>query len=205
MFKPRPDDSNPHAKLPKRRLANSPESIKTLKRLILYSKKDDSIKLPLFNHQVLNGLQSISDATGRINATIPANTFDGLFTLELSLVTVFEAGSPLREAGRSFRLKVLEWLHDQNNPPPIPPQRAETASQLPRPITLTVEYGDADILHLDESQLALALWDDDQTMWRPLTSTVDTSSNTVVASSAYLGEFDLQAPLMCPAEGGQLF
>jgi len=41
-------------------------------------------------------------------------------------------------------------------------------------------------------------------MWHPLTTTVDTANHIVTAQAQDLGDFDLQAPLLCPADDLEL-
>ncbi len=54
--------------------------------------------------------------------------------------------------------------------------------------------------HLDANQLAIYRWDDSNNSWRGLTSTLNISSNQVVAQTSDIGNFDVQGPLLCPAD-----
>ena len=74
------------------------------------------------------------------------------------------------------------------------------AFTLTQPITLTVAYSDTDVLHLDVNQLALRLWDEAQGVWQPLQTTVDPISRVIAAHTQELGDFDLQAPLLCATD-----
>ncbi|OGO27791.1 MAG: hypothetical protein A2Z16_01845 [Chloroflexi bacterium RBG_16_54_18] len=68
------------------------------------------------------------------------------------------------------------------------------------PITVTVPYTDTNILHFDESQLAIYLWSEAIDDWEQLPTTVDTTLNTATAQTLDIGHFDLQAPLLCPGD-----
>jgi hypothetical protein len=90
---------------------------------------------------------------------------------------------------------VLEWLTGGGNSHAM----LEMPAGFTQPFTVTVTYTDTEILHLDENQLAIYHWDANNT-WKALTTTVNTNQNQAIAQSTEIGSFDLQAPLLCPAD-----
>jgi hypothetical protein len=78
--------------------------------------------------------------------------------------------------------------------------QSTTQFTLTKPITMTVTYTDTDVLHLDVNQLGLYHWDEERETWQPMTTTVDSDSHTVTAQAEDLGDFDLQAPLLCATD-----
>ena len=65
---------------------------------------------------------------------------------------------------------------------------------------MTVDYDPAQLKHLDLTNLALYQWDDLANNWNALASTIDSVNHTVTAQTTNVGNFSLQAPLVCPAD-----
>jgi hypothetical protein len=63
-----------------------------------------------------------------------------------------------------------------------------------------VSYGGASLRHLDENGLGLYYWDEATGSWVALQGVVDAAAKTITAQTASLGQFDLEAPLICPAD-----
>ena len=59
-----------------------------------------------------------------------------------------------------------------------------------KPLTITINYSDADIVDLDESTLKLFYWEADAKQWQPLPSVVNTELNFI---NAYAGQFTVFA------------
>jgi murein DD-endopeptidase MepM/ murein hydrolase activator NlpD len=143
----------------------------------------------------------VSDSIGSTIANIPPGAVSGQATLELSPGPVAGASAQLRTTGQSFWLRLLEWLPGSGGQVRAAASPEGTAAfTLTQPITLTVAYSDTDVLHLDVSRLALRLWDEGQGVWQTLPTVVDPISRVVTATSQYLGDFDLQAPLLCASD-----
>ncbi len=143
---------------------------------------------------------TMTDTTGHIQAIIPPGAFSGQAILELSPVPEAEPSAQLRSSGHSFWLRLLEWLLGGGGLQSATTLQSTTQLTLTKPITLTVTYTDTDVLHLDVPQLALHRWDEEQEMWQPLTTTVDSDNHVVTAQTEDLGDFDLQAPLLCTTD-----
>ena len=143
---------------------------------------------------------TITDTTGHVQVTIPPGAFSGQAILELSPVPEAEPSAQLRSTGRSFWLRLLEWLLEGGGLQSATTLQSTTQLTLTKPITLTVTYTDTDVLHLDVSQLALYRWDADQETWQPLPIAVDPVNHVVTAQAEDLGDFDLQAPLLCATD-----
>ncbi|MBM4430723.1 MAG: M23 family metallopeptidase, partial [Chloroflexi bacterium] len=143
---------------------------------------------------------TMTDITGHVQVTIPPGAFSGQATLELSPVREAEPSAQLRSTGRSFWLRLLEWLLEGGGLQSATALQSTTQFTLTKPITLTVIYTDTDVLHLDESQLALHRWDEEQETWQPMTTTVDSDNHVVIAQTENLGDFDLQSPLLCATD-----
>jgi hypothetical protein len=142
----------------------------------------------------------MTDTTGNVQASIPPDAFSGQAIFELSPGPVAGSSSQLRSSGYSFWLRLLEWLPGGGGLQSATALQSTTQFTLTKPITLTVTYTDTDVLHLDVTQLTLYCWDEDQGTWHPLTTTVDSDNHTVTAQAEDLGDFDLQAPLLCATD-----
>jgi murein DD-endopeptidase MepM/ murein hydrolase activator NlpD len=139
---------------------------------------------------------SISSPSGNVNATIPPGALTSTVTLELwDTPPVAEPSAQLRSTGRSFWLRVLEWLTGTG----ANVSRMATSS-FEQPVTVTVTYEITDVLHLDPAQLIVYRWDDATGAWVALPTTVDTNRHQAIAQTTEIGSFDLQAPLLCPAD-----
>jgi murein DD-endopeptidase MepM/ murein hydrolase activator NlpD len=158
---------------------------------------------PLAQVESFAGQQGIdlTDATQNVQIEVPPTAFSGEVTLEMFRGPV--AGSPagVRSVGRAFWLSMLEWL-------PIPSVRQANLSTvslaldqaLTLPITITATYTDSEVRHLNVNQLTLTHWDQAKRSWQDLPTQIDAETHTVTAQTQALGEFDLQAPLLCPAD-----
>jgi murein DD-endopeptidase MepM/ murein hydrolase activator NlpD len=131
---------------------------------------------------------TLRDGSGAVTANLPAGTFAGQVRVELSTGAAQAlADPPRRSLGRGFRLQVLEALPAGSVPAPA------------RPIEFAVAYVGAETRHLALDDLLLYAWQDGLG-WSPLPTVVDTAAQVIYAASDRLGEFDLQAPLLCPAD-----
>lgn len=134
----------------------------------------------------------LRDGGGTVTANLPADALAGQARVELAL-----GGAPARpippqrSLGRAFRLQVLDWLQGAPTPPDTP---------LAHPLELAVQYQGVDTRHLALDQLLLVRWDDQARAWAPLPTVVDEAAQVIYAASDRLGEFDLHAPLRCPAD-----
>jgi len=140
---------------------------------------------------------SVSSPSGNYMATIPVGAVTDTITIELLVIPpVADPSAALRSTGNSFWLRVFEWLSGSGA------NRAllATSTGFAQPFTVTITYTDTEILHLDENQLAVYHWNTNDNTWIPLTTTVNTGQNQVIAQTTEIGNFDLQAPLLCPAD-----
>jgi hypothetical protein len=114
-------------------------------------------------------------------------------TVELwDMPPALESLAQLRSAGQSSWLRVLEWLTGDSI--------TTTSTVLAQPITVGVTYRVTDVLHLDASQLTIHRWEKSDNVWTALSTIVDTNQNQATAQTTEIGRFDLQAPLLCPAD-----
>jgi Tol biopolymer transport system component len=133
----------------------------------------------------------LRDDGGAVTVRIPAGALAGQVRVEL--VTGAAVAAPQgaqRSLGRAFRLQVLDWLQGGNAARPT----------LARPVELTVGFAGATTRHLDMRRLGLYQWQPGRG-WAPLPTVVDETAQAVLAATGQLGDFDLQAPLTCPADG----
>jgi len=157
---------------------------------------------PLSYEELVSGSQgaTMTDTTGNVQASIPPDAFSGQAIFELSPGPVAGSSAQLRSSGHSFWLRLLEWLPGGVGLQSVTALQSTTQFTLTKPITLTVTYTDTDVLHLEVTQLALHRWDEEQEMWQPLTTTLDLVNHVVNAQTEDLGDFDLQAPLLCATD-----
>lgn len=58
-------------------------------------------------------------------------------------------------------------------------------------VTITIPYTDADVTTagVDETELSLAIWSDEKGAWEPISTTVDTTNNTLTAVTTHFSTF----------------
>jgi hypothetical protein len=130
-----------------------------------------------------------NNGVGNVTVQIPAGALAGQVRVELvtGAATAPPAGNR-RSLGRAFRLQVLDWLQGGSAPNAAPA----------RPVEVSVGFAGAATRHLDLEQLLLYHWGAGG--WSPLPTVVDAGAQAVIAASNQFGDFDLQAPLLCPAD-----
>ncbi len=142
----------------------------------------------------------LEDATQSIQVAVPPYALLGEATLNLFLGPVPEPTHYMRSVGYSFWLYLSEWTPGAiASPDGVLPSSSLALSQ---PITLTVSFTQSDILHLNPDRIAIRRWDETSQVWQTLPTTVDMEAGTASARASSLGDFDLQAPLLC---GGDIF
>lgn len=132
---------------------------------------------------------TLRDAGGAVTVRIPAGALAGQVRVEL--VTGAAVAPPQgaqRSLGRAFRLQVLDWL-----------QGGAARPGLVRPVEFSAGFAGATTRHLDMTQLGLYHWQA-ESGWTLLPTVVDEAAQAVLAAADQLGDFDLQAPLLCPAD-----
>lgn len=139
---------------------------------------------------------AISSVSGATNVSFPSGALTSLVTVDIwEAPPVAGASAQLRSVGLSPWVRVLEWLSGNNN------VMATTAvNEFEQPVTLTIDYSEADLTHLDESQLAIHWWDSVNNEWQVLSTSVNTVQKTAIVQTTQIGNFDLQAPLLCSAD-----
>ena len=133
---------------------------------------------------------TLRDGAGNVTVHIPAGALAGQVRVEL--VTGAASAPPVnpqRSLGRGFRLQVLDWLQGGNAPNAAPA----------RPVEVSLGFAGATLRHLDVEQLLLYHWQAG-VGWSPLPTVVNSETQAVIAASNQFGDFDLQAPLLCPAD-----
>jgi len=141
---------------------------------------------------------NLTSPSGNVNTVIPSGALSTSVTVELwDTSPVAAPSAQLRSTGKSFLLRVLEWLTGMSNRSSRPSIRAATGS-FAQPVTVTVTYGVTETQHLDTSQLTIYRWNDATSAWVALPTTVDTNQKQATAQTTEIGDFDLQAPLLCP-------
>jgi hypothetical protein len=132
---------------------------------------------------------TLRDGVGHITVHIPAGALAGQVRVELVTGATAPPVSSRRSLGRAFRLQVLDWLQGGNASNVVPA----------RPVEVSVGFAGAATRHLDLDQLLLYHWQTDRG-WLPLPTVVDRQIQAVIAAGNQFGDFDLQAPLLCPAD-----
>lgn len=152
----------------------------------LWNESLDTSDTSAANHGI-----TIGDAAGFAVVNIgPAQT-GGMISATLSNTPVPPPNtSPWRNLGRFFSL-LLEY---------VPLDAPNSALALSSPITITMPFSPTDLLHFGAPAIAVHHWNESGQLWEPLATTVDLQSGNAVAVTDQTGKFDLQAPLLCPAE-----
>lgn len=159
----------------------------------------------LWRHQL--GQKTIIDASGgtaatpannvRVQAPASATTQDLLLEL-LNMPPVAAPSAQLRSIGSSFQFNLSgSWQ--------VVATGLTSGSVLPanlnaKPMTLTVNYDDAQVVHLDEQSLVIQQWNDTAGAWSTLPTQADTELNLLTALVDGPGNFDVQGPLACPQD-----
>jgi hypothetical protein len=143
---------------------------------------------------------SVTDPTGDATVTVPPGAVDTSVTLELiDAPPVAAPSAQLRSTVVSFWFRVLEWLlGDGENA-----ARVAATSEFAQPVSVAISYADAELMHLDESQLAIHWWNEDASRWDALDTVLDLGQNVAVAETTKTGNFTLQAALVCPPDQGE--
>jgi len=141
---------------------------------------------------------NVTSVSGSKSATIPPGALNNIVTLIFGDAPPVAAPSAqLRSSGHSFWLRVLEWLGIGGGNSPV---RRLPSSNFAQPVTVAVTYGITETLHLNTNQLTLYRWNETTSTWIALPTTVDTNLRQASAQTTEVGSFDLQAPLICPAD-----
>ena len=139
----------------------------------------------------------ITSLSGNTSIAVQAGTLTSTINLELwDTPPVAAPSAQLRSVGHSFLFQVFEWLSASS----VNRAQSTTATSFAQPVTVTVSYSDTATLHLDESRLGIYRWDEINNLWMALTTTVNLTENQAVAQTVEIGNFDLQAPLLCLAD-----
>lgn len=142
----------------------------------------------------------LQNTPGTIRSLIGVGTWDGQVTLQLEPGPVASPSASLRSIGRSFWEILLEFFgFGGASGQGVSAMDADPFAPT-QPITQTVTYTDQEVRHINESSLALYWWDETAGAWQQLPSNVNVDTNTVVATTMALGQFDVQGPLVCPAD-----
>jgi len=155
-----------------------------------------------------SGDQGLSYTSSSLPLTLAADpgAFLGQALFELSSEPPEAVPSAhLRSVFHPWWLRLLEWVFggSSSSSSMIGAQDASEFA-LSKPITFTLTYPSANTRHLDTSQIVLYRWDQDQAAWQPLPTQVDAQNNVATASTYELGNFHLQAPLICPADESEI-
>lgn len=134
--------------------------------------------------------------TSNVTVTIPAGSVSTDTLFSLNEAPVAEASAQLRNTGLSFLLRILFGLGGSGGQS-LSIAAAETLSA---PITITVNYADASLRHLDPAHLAPYYYEEATGSWTEIAATFNSSDKTVTFQTESTGDFSLQAPLLCPAE-----
>ena len=141
---------------------------------------------------------SATTPSGNLAVTVPAGSVVSPITLELwNTPPVAGASATSRSTGNSFWMRVLEWLNRGSSPARM---ASASTNSFDVPVTVTVYYDPSSMPHLDTSQLTIKQWDDVGLAWVTLPTTLDTVNQQASAQTSQPGHFDLQAPLVCPAD-----
>jgi hypothetical protein len=137
-------------------------------------------------------------AAGAVQAQVPPGALSQEAILSLTEAPVAAPSAQLRSTGVSFWFqKLLEMVLGGASSDVM---ALADDDMLSAPATLTVSYANAALAHLDTRSLQLYRWDEAQRSWVALTGSRDPGRQTITVQTDRLGEFDLQAPLICPAE-----
>lgn len=139
----------------------------------------------------------LSSPTGFLTIQIPDGAVPSIVSLEILDIPPFS--NPLsnyRFTGQSFLTRIIEAITNEfliESDVVFENQ----ANFFLVPINLIFKFYPSQISHLDISEIGVFEWNNENETWVALDSEIDTINNTVNASSTNLGNYTLQAPLLC--------
>lgn len=144
-------------------------------------------------------VQTVLDARSAVTVSIPPLAFTGGLALALE-PTAAPPDAVQRGAGAAIAIQPAEVLGDLTGL-----DVAGLATQISgltagQPLTIAASFTLTDVKHLDAGALALHFWDEQAQQWAPLASTIDAAAQSVTASSARFGVYQVLAPPLCPAD-----
>jgi len=121
--------------------------------------------------------------TGQITTTIafPAGAVSRPVTVTLALTDTGTISSTLREVGAAF----VVTARAANGQP---------VTRFLQPVTIMVQYSDADVVGIEEDKLKIFYWDVINNVWIPLPTIVDPAANMMIASLNHLTKFGVLGP-----------
>jgi len=146
----------------------------------------------------------LSSTLGRLTIT-PNESFVGIVELALTVGVPSQALSNDGQVqiGPTFRLQPERWLSGT----PI-----SGMLQITKPIDISIDltaFASPDLdetashIEADLTQAALYFWDETASQWEKQISSVESAGTLLTASTRRLGDFNIQAPLRCPADNSE--
>lgn len=140
----------------------------------------------------------LTSPSGRGKITIPIGALGYTATLELwDIVAPAPPSSQLRSIGNPVWLRALGAPSQNSVGGHSLIGRSESFTQ---PVSINMNYEPAQVRHSNLNSLEIYEWDEIGKTWNPITTTVDNSAREATAQSFDTGMFQLQAPLLCPAD-----
>lgn len=141
----------------------------------------------------------LTTPSGKGKLTIMPGVLSNTVTLEPWDAPIATAPrSDLRAGGRSVWLRVLEWLGPTTGRFDADP--TGRANSFPQPVSINIRYSADEVRHLDTSQIIIHILDEVSNTWIPLPTSLDQNLKEATAQTSAAGIFNLQAPLLCPAD-----
>jgi len=132
---------------------------------------------------VISATGGVLVATGNLTATItfPAGAVSQPVTITFSFTNTGSNGTNLTPVGAGFVLEA--YAAD-----------GVAITHFAQPISIAVQYSDADVMVLDEMALKLFYWDMVTASWMTIPTIVDSAANTLSATLAHFTRFGVFAP-----------
>lgn len=139
--------------------------------------------------------------TGAMTVTVPAAALNGDATVRL--FPGFHPAPPdpaMRSTGLAFALEPTDWVGDPATQAATP--AAAATLTVTAPLQLRADLSDGELAHVNAAALAFHLWDPVAQRWSPVETTVANGVATATTAQGLdaFGAYDLQAPLLCPAD-----
>ncbi len=140
----------------------------------------------------------IRDQADELSVVTHPNAVSGQVRLELDPnAPVASPQNGMRRIGQPFQLQVIDWY-----PPDGESVQASRLDNLALSVPMSIKFMlDAqNLTHINVEKARVVRWDSASELWFPLPTEVHPEGLTVTGQSEYFGRFDLQAPLLCPAD-----
>lgn len=137
-------------------------------------------------------------SSGRVSVLFPDGSISADQGVMLILTTLGNSiNSIFRSLGSSFSLNLFDFFAEIEGNPATPEELTSEVSDL---VTVNVDYAGLLNSHLDTEELSFYRYNSTSNTWEPQVTALDSENFIASAQLGSEGHYDIQAPLVCPAD-----